>query len=1357
MKKKKSLIAGVLIAVLGCSSICSQYEAGTAFAQAYARFDEHVQNKASESNAASSKKIIASVSNLLKADRTELEDSAYHYQEIVNGVTITIDAEAGAIPEKAITVITPVEKKVTKNQLVAFDIQFMLDGKEIQPESEVSVSFAMEELPEDAEIFHISDKNKQEEISSTVQGDGKISFKANHFSVYGIALADTSDDPLGNPLVGGTADGDWQGNYVYYGWTYEPDIRSEHYNYMESIAESLNMYSLYSMNGKKYMGLTYRKPLKWRILNNDGNSLLLLSDELIGLHNYNEPDMTDKTITWENSDVRKWLDETISDTFFEEEEKYLCDTLVTDRVSGTSNITNGNDTVDRIFLPSLEDMLNPHYGFPVNGEAKARKAEYSVYDNRDWSTPGDNSYWLRTRNSESYGFLRPYHVTEEGECIAGGIQYYTWNLGMRPMIRVSIENKYLCTSENDEMLSYGLRFQNEKESMSAGENLNLILQSIGQDFDLSKAEWGSTDENVVTVDNQGKVSAVVSEESSDPNYKKSAYVYARIGQHFAGCLITVTSTPEEKTLIAYPQVSYGETERNLRVHFIENSGDDNGIWCDKVITAYDMPDDGAIIIKNPTSKNIDYRIRTFGCSNDSNIIFDEKTSPYRGESVIEGEKNHTFRLADIWLDDERTYLLQVSAYENGFDSPIIYEQWFFITTEHRGFSGRNDGWCLVNRKESFGYGENYNIPVERYYDVFGTSITTLFSLIDFSNWGGNCFGLSLLSVANYNGTINLEKYFDTVSVTNSDLYSYGYDEIKKNEEGQYYSIEKNKKLIELIERAQISQTTAIIKDCEVFKNDTKNGYYGELLSYLNKAKPNPLIICLSYRSLLKDLYGNHPHVGHAMVVNTSIQPEDLDNGWYRLYLYDSNHPGYAAGLHEPIDEYMHKPSYIEINVNTGEWEFSFCDTVFDKDSDITYLDYFKDGRGNINNKKSISFFDVSKLDEKFFADKLEYDKFIHSSYISGRSFSICDNAGTVLAKVVDNELLHCSDNIEFIPYCQGENGDFCGYFNIDDSTYLIVADSECEFINYDSNYMSYGNIQCGNVLIDTNGGTVTVKDTNKSKVCLQNNETLQAVMFEDNLSEGDNVLVTLSNDSKLTLKTNKNTLNQLKIENKNNIVDLSASNIKDSHNMTVNGIKLFTNEDDNSGNAGTSGSGNNTNSGNTGGSGGSGSGGSSSSGGSGGGGGGSRGGGRSSGGSGSSLPSYVEKGEWSILNGLWRFTDTSGNLKVNTWTAAYNPYAVAGQQNYDWFRFDTNGNMVTGWFTDIDGNRYFLNPVSDGTLGRMMTGWVWIADESGAQKCYYFNPNSDGYRGKLFINMVVDGYTVDENGCWTINGVVQVK
>ena len=43
-----------------------------------------------------------------------------------------------------------------------------------------------------------------------------------------------------------------------------------------------------------------------------------------------------------------------------------------------------------------------------------------------------------------------------------------------------------------------------------------------------------------------------------------------------------------------------------------------------------------------------------------------------------------------------------------------------------------------------------------------------------------------------------------------------------------------------------------------------------------------------------------------------------------------------------------------------------------------------------------------------------------------------------------------------------------------------------------------------------------------------------------------------------------------------------------------------------------------------------------------------------------------------------------------------------------WYRFDQNGYMLTGWFTDGDGNKYYLNPVDDGTLGMMRTGWQVI-------------------------------------------------
>ena len=70
--------------------------------------------------------------------------------------------------------------------------------------------------------------------------------------------------------------------------------------------------------------------------------------------------------------------------------------------------------------------------------------------------------------------------------------------------------------------------------------------------------------------------------------------------------------------------------------------------------------------------------------------------------------------------------------------------------------------------------------------------------------------------------------------------------------------------------------------------------------------------------------------------------------------------------------------------------------------------------------------------------------------------------------------------------------------------------------------------------------------------------------------------------------------------------------------------------------------------------------------------------------------------------------------------------------------------MVTGWYQDETGSLYYLNPVSDGTMGQMVTGWRWIDDS-----WYYFNPMSDGTKGKMMVSTVIDGiYMVDEKGRW---------
>ena len=57
----------------------------------------------------------------------------------------------------------------------------------------------------------------------------------------------------------------------------------------------------------------------------------------------------------------------------------------------------------------------------------------------------------------------------------------------------------------------------------------------------------------------------------------------------------------------------------------------------------------------------------------------------------------------------------------------------------------------------------------------------------------------------------------------------------------------------------------------------------------------------------------------------------------------------------------------------------------------------------------------------------------------------------------------------------------------------------------------------------------------------------------------------------------------------------------------------------------------------------------------------------------------------------------------------------------------------------------------------MMTGWVWIPDAAGVNKCYYLNPASDGTRGKMMSNTVVEGYTINQEGQWTVNGVPQSR
>lgn len=104
----------------------------------------------------------------------------------------------------------------------------------------------------------------------------------------------------------------------------------------------------------------------------------------------------------------------------------------------------------------------------------------------------------------------------------------------------------------------------------------------------------------------------------------------------------------------------------------------------------------------------------------------------------------------------------------------------------------------------------------------------------------------------------------------------------------------------------------------------------------------------------------------------------------------------------------------------------------------------------------------------------------------------------------------------------------------------------------------------------------------------------------------------------------------------------------------------------------------------------------------------------------------------------WQFFRPDGTAIINQWEQiTYNGAT-------EWYYFGADANMVTGWYTDLAGNTFYLYPVADGMRGKMLTGWNMIDG-----KWYYFNNVSDGTRGAMLRDTrTPDNYYVNRDGIW---------
>ena len=143
------------------------------------------------------------------------------------------------------------------------------------------------------------------------------------------------------------------------------------------------------------------EPIEWVVLDQKHGKVLLLSKYALDCRQYNE-EWVD--ITWENCTLRSWLnDEFLKTAFHERERSYIAVTQLSNADNSEYGTSGGNNTEDKIFLLSKEEVLNYFSSDPREWDP-ARRAQVTDYAKAqgiywcDWNeeTYGNAWWWLRS-------------------------------------------------------------------------------------------------------------------------------------------------------------------------------------------------------------------------------------------------------------------------------------------------------------------------------------------------------------------------------------------------------------------------------------------------------------------------------------------------------------------------------------------------------------------------------------------------------------------------------------------------------------------------------------------------------------------------------------------------------------------------------------------------------------------------------------------------------------------------------------------------------------------------------------------------------------------------------------------------
>ena len=182
------------------------------------------------------------------------------------------------------------------------------------------------------------------------------------------------------------------------------------------------------------------EPIAWRVLDRQGNKILLISQYAIdyksynGEFNYNM--VAAKPTSWEECDLRKWLNrEFLNMAFNETERSMIANTKCPVDQNPIYRTSPGNATTDKIFLLSIPEV---EQYFKSKEDRKAVPTAYANKHDPFHPVAGAACWWwLR---SPGYDSINAAYVNFEGSVAYDGLYVFNDCACVRPALWINLES-----------------------------------------------------------------------------------------------------------------------------------------------------------------------------------------------------------------------------------------------------------------------------------------------------------------------------------------------------------------------------------------------------------------------------------------------------------------------------------------------------------------------------------------------------------------------------------------------------------------------------------------------------------------------------------------------------------------------------------------------------------------------------------------------------------------------------------------------------------------------------------------------------------------------------------------------------